>query len=217
MCFTICRGRCGGGGVSVIIDAREPEEYRRLGDGTATLTTDAVICGEHKRFVIERKTPSDLFHSLYDGRLIEQLIDLAEAREQGFTPILVVQGSIWKFGRQKGKSFREIMAVQLTPALFGVPLVQVFGFEGYKELLSVLKEKAGKPAQPHFPIPKKKDVSVEEERVMMLCGVKGIGPERAKEIVAKFKTIRGLVENIERLKDILGDGKLYKHVVEVIG
>ena len=203
--------------MSVIIDSREPEEYRKLGDETATLNVDAVICGEHKQFVIERKTPSDLFRSLYDGRLIEQLIELAESREQGFTPLLVVQGSIWKYGRQKGFSFREIMAVQLTPAMFGVPIVQVFGFEGYKELIEVLKEKAGKPAQPRLPLPKKKELSIEEERVLMLCGIKGIGSERAKQILERFKTIRGVVENAVRLNEVLGDGKLYKHVLEVIG
>jgi len=203
--------------MSVIIDSHEPEEYRKLGEFEIMLANDALICGEYKNFVLERKTPSDLFQSLYDGRLVEQLIQLAESREQGFVPILVVQGSIWKYGRVKKKTFRDIMAVQLMPAMFGVPTVQVFGFDGYKELIEILKEKAGKPAEIRFPTPKKKDVTVEDERVLMLCGIKGIGSDRAKEIVKKVGTIRGLVENINVLVEVLGDGKVFQHVKEVIG
>jgi len=202
--------------MSVVVDSREPEEYKKLGEFEATLITDALVCGEQKSFIIERKTPSDLFRSLYDGRLVDQLIQLAESREQGFVPILVVQGSIWKYARRANKTFREVMAVQLMPAMFGVPVVQVFGFEGYKELIEILKEKAGKPSEVRYPVPKKKEVTVEDERVLMLCGIKGIGVERAKEIIKKFVTIRNLVENLDGLVEILGDGKLFRHVKEVI-
>jgi len=210
----------------IIVDSREPEEYRQLADKVDSCNIDYQVIGDKKKYAIERKTINDLLHSLRgEGRksgsgvrLWEQLSALEKLREAGYIPFLVVEGNLWQAMKLGYMKVPQWLGIQLSVASFGVSFILVSGKNQFKFLLKMMNERAGASKEYVRPsIPKPEIRSLEQEREDMLSAVSGIGHKTAKSIVDKYKTIVSLCDAEEKeLEDLLGK-KTSKHLVEVLG
>ena len=204
--------------MTVVCDVREPEDYQKLADKTDDLRIDYIVIGERRRYAIERKTVFDLIHSVRDARLWDQLKVLTVLKEEGYIPILALEGYVWSFFKNKSLTLAQWLGVQLAVASFGVPIVQVSGKKQLGFLLRMLDEKAGQVKEYVRPtIPKPKDRSIRDERVDMLAAVNGIGIKTAESLVERFGSIRGVVEaDVGVVIEMIGDKKA-RHLMEVLG
>lgn len=204
--------------MSVVIDSREPEVYRVLGDSVDVLDCDAVVLGEERSYALERKTIGDLFSSFYDGRLFENLKALASAREKGFTPLLVLEGNIGKFFKIRHKRVGDFLNILLVVSSFSIPIIYVLNLEQYALLISMLKSKAGrKPRSYVKPEFKKEYVDIVDERKHVLMSVRCVGERKAVKLLEAFGDLHTIFTSLDdvRLRDILGD-KCFEHFVSVV-
>jgi len=208
----------------IVADSREPEEYKKLADKVADTGIDFLVVGDKKKFCIERKTISDLLHSLRgEGRktskgvrLWEQLEILSKMREQGFIPFLIVEGNLWQAMKLGYMKIPQWLGIQLSVASFGVSFMSVTGKNQFKYVLKMMNERAGESKEFVKPsIPKPKARTIEEEREDMFSAVSGIGHKKAKEIVEEFGTVKNVCDAGDKIISLLGE-KVGKHLLEVL-
>lgn len=199
----------------VIGDVREPSKYLVVADRIDDIGIDYLIEGSEKRFAIERKTILDLKDSVKDGRLWRQLATLRDYEENGYQPILVIEGHLFSKWVRKKVSINEWTGWQVGIAQFGVPVIHVLSRKGFFYVIEKLKERAGKRTRRKRPVVKKRGRTIEEERVDVLCAIDGIGVVTAERLLERFGTIKGVVNaKATDLVEILG--RRYPHFKEVV-
>lgn len=167
----------------IVVDSRENSKMKveeKIKDVTVSPLEvgDYIIQGLEKNIIIERKTVQDLISSSYD-RLWSQLKALANSREQGYEPYLVVEMN-YIFNPKVGKPttlnvfFKCIPEKEMTfysilyaTSLFHVPILYTKDFQGTCKLIEYLNEKIGKPKEKKE-LPErvgfKKDWNIEKKR-----------------------------------------------------
>jgi ERCC4-type nuclease len=208
----------------IICNANEPERYRKLADKIAMpkeIKIDVLVIGAQKKYAIERKDiVSDLRHSLHDGRLWRQCEYLEQLREQGYKPMIVLEGEMWKAFKFGKMTYGEWIGCQVGIAGFGIPTVRVNSFVQFKDLLNNLNERAGKVTQYVEPVIKDKDRTIEDERIDMLRMITAIGDVKAKAILSRYGDIPTVIEHLDdayfdtligkgarRFRQVLGRGR----------
>lgn len=201
----------------LIIDTREPTSIKGIGDEIMELPADAVIIGEHRKYVVERKTIDDLYNSVKDGRLWRQLRNMEAMRDEaGFIPLLVIIGDFGKLLKIGRITLPMMLGIQVAFSSFGVTVIHLKKKEHYIFLLQFLRSKAGKPRRYSRPtIPKPITRTADEERMDVLCAIRGIGEKTADELLRKFGSLKELFSAPEKAGEILG-GKKLEHFLEII-
>lgn len=201
----------------LIVDSREPATIKGLADEIMELPSDALIIGEYRKYVIERKTIDDLYNSVKDGRLWRQLRSMEALKEEhGYIPLLVIIGDYGKLLKLGRLTLPMMLGIQVAFSSFGVAVVYLKKKEHYEFLLQFLRSKAGKPRRYSRPtIPKPITRTLDEERLDVLCAIRGIGEKTASEILEKFKTLRKVFSELDQLKELLGEKK-FEHFKEVV-
>jgi len=175
-----------------------------------------VIDGEVRKYAIERKEINDLWQSVKDGRLWNQLSILSEMREQGYIPLLVIVGRPWKLFKFHKMSLTTWFAIQTSIAGFGVGLVILDKREWFSKFLKYLGKRAGEKKRYSRPTIPKKGRTIEEERMDMLAAVEGIGYKTAEKMLSEIgEPIKVFNADAEDLRKILG--KRTDHFLEVLG
>jgi len=197
----------------IIIDNREPENIRKdLDCIVKRLDVGDYIIGD---LLIERKTPSDFFNSLFDRRLWTQLQNLKNAK--GYIPLLIIEGNIWR-----GLADRSINGG--SNALFGtfktiiksfrIPILQFDDSNDFKSFLRICDREEKRSSS--IPLPVKKGRTLEEQKVFALSHIRGISYKTAKSLLDRFGSIKKLscAKNEDLiLVDGIGD-KLTKNIIE---
>jgi ERCC4-type nuclease len=211
----------------LLIDSREP---KHLVDAIMAEIPDArvetlvygdfIIEGSNQRIVIERKQVSDLFNSLQDGRLWDQMKGIEKF--DGYKKVLLIEGSLW----QAQKWNPKITLARYT----GVKVSLLYGWEGItltetqnqSETVDFLKRlvvKVGSGQEETYTRGlgfTKIERTPNEELVDVLRGIDGIAEMRARELLVKFKTLSRLSKaTMEELTNVLGE-KIAKHVYDVV-
>lgn len=201
----------------LIVDAREPrhliDELIEKIPGTRVEVLaygDFMVIGADKRFVIERKQVSDLFKSLNDGRMWQQMKGLE--RIEGFKKVVLIEGSL-EMARKWDKS---VSAARFTGTkvslLYGWDDISLTATESQTETVDFLRrlnEKAGNGQEEQYTRAlgfQKERRTEEEELVDVLRGIDGIGDTKAVELLRKFRTIGNVTRaSLKELKTVLGD------------
>lgn len=202
----------------ILVDVHEPERIKKLADEVRELGVDVMIVGSHRKYAIERKTDLDLWNSTVDGRLWRQLVYLEKCREDGYIPLLLVEGNLMRLLKVvKGMTPIKFIGMQVALSSFGVTVVQVPKREYTEIFILYLEQKAGRPRSYERPnIPKPEDRTLEEERIDILRAIKGIGTKTAEALLAEFGTPLGaFIAEEEELRKILKSKT--DHFLRVIG
>ncbi|MFH1425673.1 MAG: ERCC4 domain-containing protein [archaeon] len=149
---------------------------------------------------IERKTVSDFKSSIINKRLIAQLAELKQYPKH----LLLVEGIIDEDLYNGGiheNAFRGFMLSVLLE--YGTPVVFTHDEEDTVKYLSVLAKKEKKSEEG---IRASKIMLSDREKVgFILEGFPNVGPKKARALIEKFGSLRGVVNaDVEELKEILG-------------
>lgn len=195
----------------IVIDAKEPKYIRNIADRIETLPIDAHVVGSFKTFYIERKEVKDLYASLRDGRLFQQLDFLRTA--EGVRLIVVVGdfGVLFKLFKMTMPMF---FALQYIVAVNNIGLIHLKTNQQYILFLKYLDKKAGDNPR-HYTAPDKLPRNI-DERLRVLCGFSGVGVTRAEALLQAFKTLANVfAADEEDLVKIVGE-KRGKHIYQTM-
>lgn len=186
---------------AIMIDTREPEWVRALDMPCLKMevmleTGDLqVLTHDNQVLTIERKTPDDFLGSLKDGRLMAQMVRLAEDRHFDLIrdgrsnnwPYLVITGM---FGSQNGKAVTErgltgwglasVYGAILSIQEMGVFVHFCDGDGAFKDCVLKLAERKLNTVQQVLP---PRPGQLLGPKVGFLAGLPGIGVERAQDIL----------------------------------
>ena len=202
----------------VIVDAREPEYIRELATRVEVLPVDILIIGEHRKYCIERKTVSDYWNSVVDGRLWRQLREMERLREEeNYIPLVLIVGRWDRIMKMFGITLPQYIGMQVALSTFGVTPVWVTNTSSCVSAIKYLIAKAGqKPSHLRISIPKPASRSLEEERLDVLCAIRGIGPKTAEEMMKRGGTLRKIFNmELAELEEIIGQKKA-RHFYQVV-
>ncbi len=177
--------------VSVVIDKREPEYVQQLTFGGVPTSVDMIegadliaVCDDGACIAVERKTPSDLLGSLKDDRLFPQM-----SRLRTLTPwaYLVITGKLqpgqngrcWADLRETLWSYWSVEAALLSCQEVGVGVVRIGSEPEYEQTIIRLASRD----RSNIRVQAARDLTLAGDGEMILAGLPGIGPERAKALL----------------------------------
>ncbi len=148
-----------------------------------------------KDIAIERKTVNDFISSMLSKRLLKQLIDLKENYSK---PLLIIEGieeqDIYKSDRHPKLHPNAIRGMILSILLeFSIPIILTKDYIDTAQFLILLAKKQEKPSREISLKAKRRAFSLAEQQQFVIESLPGIGPTLAKELLKKFKTVRGVM------------------------
>lgn len=185
---------------AVMIDSREPDYIQRQFPDAAVVMLDYgdawVACDDGHMLLIERKTPEDFLNSVRDGRVFEQIAKLVDPlhtqylRGENYTywPYLVITGTfqpgangeVHTGNRSTGWRWNSVQGALLTIQEMGCMVVSCHSDTEYGATVMALAKRDHNDTitiMPHrMPV-------LMDARMAFLCGLPGIGEERAKAIL----------------------------------
>jgi len=185
---------------AIMIDSREPDFIKAQFPDAAITLLDAgvawVACDDGHILQIERKTTDDFLNSLRDGRLMEQVTKITSARHtqqlKGEKPTnwaylmitgvfqVGANGNAFCNGRETGWNWNAIWGALLTVQEMGCFVTFAPSDTEYARVTLSLANRCRNEVidilPSRMPIPM-------DAKTAFLCGLPGIGIERAKEIM----------------------------------
>lgn len=157
------------------------------------------------RFLFERKTTADIVAAIISGRLFSQALRLA------VTPLrraLILEGT----GRELAESGMHWGAIQgalITVSLFcGIPLLRTRTPEETVRTMLFAAQQGQAYAIGARPRPGYRPRGKRARQLFILQGLPGIGPERARRLLARFETVESvIIARPEELAEVPGIGK----------
>jgi len=148
-----------------------------------------------KDIAVERKTVNDFISSMLSKRLLKQLIDLKENYSK---PLLIIEGieeqDIYKSDRHPKLHPNAIRGMILSILLeFSIPVIFTKDYIDTAQFLILLAKKQEKPSREISLKAKRRAFSLAEQQQFIIESLPGIGPILAKEMLKKFKTVRGVM------------------------
>lgn len=134
---------------------------------------------------VERKTVKDFLHSLYDGRLFDQV---SRVREVYDVPLLIVEGDFWSVWSRFSNKNALIGALASLALEFNVKLFYTYDREETARLLASLTRKCSSIGQAsRFILHKKPPLEkIEEWQVYLVQSLPNVGPKLAYRLLEKF-------------------------------
>lgn len=202
----------------IIVDIHEPEYIKALATRVETLPVDILIIGSERKYAVERKTASDYWASVVDGRLWRQAKELERLRdEEQYIPLILVVGDLRKIIKIHKATMIQYIGMQVALSTFGLTPVHVGNKDAAVLAIRYLATKAGqKPSHPRATLPKPLSRTLEEERIDVLCAFRGIGPVTAEKMLSRWALYEIFNLDKERLVEELGERKA-QHFLEVLG
>ena len=161
-----------------------------------------------KDIAIERKTINDFVGSMLNKRLLNQLRDMKTNYSK---PLLLIEGIEEEniYGPKQHPNIHEnaIRGMILTIATdFQIPIIFTKDYKDTATYLSLLEKRQKKPEREISLKVKRRAFSVSEQQQLIIEGFPGIGPNLAKALLKKFKTIKAIsnaslteLESVEKL------------------
>ncbi len=192
----------------VIIDDREARSevsthLRKL--NRTTVTIQRLSIGDYlvdDRLLVERKTCRDFALSLSDGRLFKQACRLLSSP---YNPLYILENS--GFGLKDLNVRRESIqgAIISLTLLLGIPLLRSQSCEETARLLFYASSQLQRTCDNAVQRPGYRPKGHRKRKLYVLQGLPGIGPVRAKQLLSRFGSIRGVVNaDAEELIQIPG-------------
>lgn len=180
----------------IVADDREPAAavlpWLRARPEVA-LTVARLTVGDYlveDRWLIERKTLPDLVASIKDGRLFRQGLRLAHARHSG---AIILEGRAADLA-DCGMRREAIQGALVTLGLgFGLPLLRALDAQETAGLLFTIARQARAFAAGNLPRHGQRPRGKARVQSHLLQGLPGIGPARARRLIAHFGSIEAVV------------------------
>ncbi len=156
-----------------------------------------------ERVVAERKTRADFESSIVDGRLFAQAKNLIGNFERA---LLIVEGE--RFEERVAKP-ALLGALASLIADYGIPIFFTKDEEKTAELLFAIakREQLGEKREIRLKGDKRAHGLGAQQQMLIEC-LPGVGPKRAKSLLAHFKTVEKIINAGEReLQEVEGIGK----------
>lgn len=191
----------------VILDVHEPEalkSYLRM-NGISfkeeSLSVGDLILGDKN--LAERKTLGDLLKSQKEGRLYYQVKALSESRQEGFKPMLIIEGQIPRFSDETKGLWKRIQSIKLSLLALGIPSIEVRNKTEFLELLKLFIGRVGRPGgeRPSLSYGKAKGkLSNMEIKVDILRTIPQIGYVKATQLIKKKGSIEEVIASLHNDK-----------------
>jgi Fanconi anemia group M protein len=210
----------------VIVDHREDKkmvvalakagidyEIKQLNVGDFILQTR--IGDDIETIAIERKVQNDFLNSIFDKRLLVQLMNLKENYKN---ILLVIEGDENLF------SMRDIHPNAIRGMLLSLLVdfkVQIIYTRNYKDTALYIKcliDKLGKIRKPVSLSDRRKPLTKDEYKLYMIESLPGVGPVLAKNLFDRFGSVKGILSaSLNELKSVEGVGiKKAEKIKEVL-
>jgi len=207
-------------GSVVHVDSREANSgiTKKLHDLGINIKVKALAVSDFmvsERVGIERKTVRDFVDSLIDKRIFLQIKNLRENFEK---PIVIVEGTedIYSMRKIHPNAIRGMLS---TIAIsFGVPIIYTKNQQDTAELIKVISLREQKPDSKEIGLRlEKKPITTKEQQEFIIESLPGIGPNTAKILLSKIKSIKKIANAKSReLEKIDGIGKKRAEEIERI-
>ena len=172
---------------AVMVDAREPDGIKALTFGGVPTTVTMldtgdihVVCDDSTLILIERKTGTDFLSSLKDDRIFRQCADMRRVSPWAY---LVITGEFQRgpngkviAERETGWAWNSVQGALLTIQELGVFVTFAAGEQDFEGCILRLAARSHEPEK--LLPPERPGVSLSAAEAF-LCGLPGIGPERA--------------------------------------
>ena len=171
------------------------------------LTVTRLKIGDYlvdERFLFERKSLVDLAAAINDGRLFHQALRL---RGTTFRPAIVLEG-ISRDLERSGMRWERVQGALVTVSLFlGVPLLRTRTPEETVRTMLFAARQGQAYAIGALPRPGYRPRGMRARQLFILQGLPGIGPERARRLLARFGSVEAVVKaQLEDLQSVTGIG-----------
>ena len=204
------------------------KEIKKIATEIDDVGVDYIVYGEKSGYVIERKTISDLVGSIFSGRLWKQLDgvrdvakELSEKLGISIKPAILIEGNEYYYLKMMKKSkvkFNEEMwyGLQIGCNNMGLSIFKTQSLKGTIRFLKKLEDKLGKNDKKIIVARRKELNNINDERILMLMGINGIGGTKADKLLNEFGSIKQIVNlSEEELIKKLGK-KIGKHFYDVV-
>ena len=163
------------------------------------------IIGE---IIIERKAYFDFISSMINKRIFQQLEEIKKFPQY----FLIIEGSEEQIESKNLKKAAKGLILSIITK-YKIPILFAKDEEETAEIILILANKQEKSS---FSLrPSRSFRSMEEQKQFILEGFPQIGPQTAKALLEKFKTLKEIFNSSEEnLKEILG--KKYEKFKEII-
>lgn len=178
----------------IIADIFEPDKLKAIADKVENIQVDYFIVGKKKKYAIERKTWNDLFSSLKEGRVWDQLQRLKNLQaEEGYEPRLLIEGHKFVLFKYKKITQAQIAGIEEAVLSFGVPIMYADSQEFTVMKLKLMDQKAGDTSEWSRPTIAKTGRTKQEECEDVIAAVDGIGRKSANKLIKNFGTVKEVV------------------------
>lgn len=155
--------------------------------------------------LFERKTLADLVRAVVSGRLFSQALRPAAAPLRS---AMILEGTSATLA-ESGMSWDAIQGALITVNLFcGLPLLRTRTPEETVRTMCYAARQGRSFATGALPRPGYRPRGKQARQLFILQGLPGIGPERARRLLARFGSAEGVVRaHAEELRSVRGIGK----------
>jgi len=201
---------------SIQVDSREatkqPKIVERLERRNFNVEVQKLDVGDYLLFgerpiLIERKSISNLVADVRSGHLWEQLKDLSQETEPCLRKAVLLEGSPAIVTKKNRWQPRAVTAI-LNSIVFGWKVPYLFAPSKFwtVETLVGLQSQIGKPEGDNKLRVKKRIRGLAERAQFVLEGLPGIGPSRAKSLLKRFGSLKGVLNATpQELREVLSE------------
>ena len=157
------------------------------------------------RFLFERKTAADLAASIISARLFSQALRLATSPVR---PAFIIEGTEHELART-GMSWESLQGALISVAFFwGIPVLRTRSPEESVRTMLFTAQQGRTRALSALPHAGYRPRGKRARQRYILQGLPGIGPERARRVLAHFSNVEAVMTaNAETLCAVHGIGK----------
>jgi len=206
-------------GVKIIADYREKgnriiKEFLDLG---IKIDLSQLACADYllsSRVGVELKSVKDFVDSILDGRLLEQVKLMRNNFER---PLIVIEGEEDIFSQRNIHPNAIRGAIATITIDYGIPIIQTNNSQETAALMSIIAKREQENKDREARLHQKKPLTMSEIQEYIVSSFPMVGPNLAKKLLEKFKTIKGIVNAEEdELKNVEGIGeKISKRLKDV--
>jgi ERCC4-type nuclease len=179
--------------MKVVIDHREPENFRMLFSGDDSVSVEQLQCGDYlinDQWIFERKTIRDLCLSLADGRLFKQALSLIQS---AYCPIVILEGSSNDIKDSHMRREAVQGALITLSIFFGLPILRALDAEETVRLMRYTAEQGVRFAEGGMPRAGYRPKGRKARQLYVLQGLPNIGKKRAAALLDHFGGIEAVM------------------------
>ena len=154
--------------------------------------------------VVERKTLGDFAASIVDARLFKQATRMANS---SLRPMYIIEGGVSDL-RKVGLTREALQGALISLSLiFNIPVLRSMDTEETARLLIYAASQLKRVGENFWPEARSKAKSSRAKKLRLLQALPGIGPEKARALLAEFASIENCMSaSVDELTRIPGIG-----------